>query len=149
MAGIHRVSVSLSGKEYQQLTALAASMGIKPTTAAHRAIIKGLVALVRDSKTLQDGFHTLPSSQTVGVKPESEPEPEPSEVELSVNPAPEKPPVDESQAVFDKQALQDLQRVPKDVQRKLRADFGTLTKAVQAGVRAERHNGKWRAVQYG
>lgn len=147
MAAIHRVSVSLSDKEYQQLTALASSMGIKPTTAAHRAILKGLVALARDSKTLQDGFHNLPSLQTVGVKPESALEP--SDLELSVNPAPEKPSADESQAVFDKQALKELERVPKDVQRKLRADFGTLTKAVQAGVRAERYNGKWRAVQYG
>lgn len=148
MVGIHRVSVSLNDQEYQQLTALADAMGIKPTTAAHRAILKGLMALAKDSESRQASIRhvaLLAQFQASSVNPE----PEPASMELSANPEPENQPADEPKAAFDKQALRDLERVPKDVQRKLRADFGSLTKAVEAGVRAERDNGKWRAVQYG
>jgi hypothetical protein len=49
-------------------------------------------------------------------------------------------------APFDKDALRHLERVPKDVQRQLKADYGSLTNAVKAGIRAQRYDGKWRAV---
>jgi hypothetical protein len=148
MSGIRRVSVSLNEQEYQQLTAFAAALCIKPTTAAHKAIIKGLAALVKDAESRQIALRNLAllgQLQAVGIDLESEP----VTAELSVISEPENQLADEPKAAFDKQALRDLERVPKDVQRKLRADFGSLTKAVEAGVRAERDNGKWRAVQYG
>jgi len=47
---------------------------------------------------------------------------------------------------FDKDALRSLERVPKDVQRQLKSDYGSLTNAVKAGIRAQRYDGKWRAV---
>jgi hypothetical protein len=55
----------------------------------------------------------------------------------------------ETQAAFDKQALRDLEHVPKEIQRQIRAQYGTLTEAVKAGVRAERYDGKWRVVLRG
>lgn len=49
---IHRVSVSLSEAEYSQLLQASALLGIKPTTAAHRSIKHGLLALSKEAQAL-------------------------------------------------------------------------------------------------
>jgi len=57
--GIRRVSVSLNEQEYQQLVIVAESLGIKATTAAHRALMKGLVVLSKDAEALQVNIRNL------------------------------------------------------------------------------------------
>jgi hypothetical protein len=171
----HRVSLSLTAHEYEQLISISDYLGIKPTSAAHRALTQGLSIIFNEGQKLNSGleFAKINDSRKIqrlkaAVKPSglvkkknrnkgdgdevvttSTPELEPASVELSLNPETENKPAEPAQAFFDKQALRDLERVPKDVQRKLRDEYGSLTKAVRAGVRADRHDGRWRAVQYG
>jgi hypothetical protein len=78
----------------------------------------------------------------------SESENKVSEPEISLFVESEIKPI-EIQAAFDKQALRNLERVPKSIQRELRDKFGSLAGAVKAGVRAERSDGKWIAAQWG
>lgn len=57
---VHRVSVSLSEAEYNQLVKFSGLLGIKPTTAVHRSIKHGLAAL---SKEAQDFARELQAIQ--------------------------------------------------------------------------------------
>lgn len=59
MSGVHRVSLSLNEQEYQQLLIVADSLGIKATTAAHRALMKGLGSVSKDAELLQVNIRNL------------------------------------------------------------------------------------------
>lgn len=59
MSGVHRVSISLNEQEYQRLVIIAESLGIKVTTAAHRAVVRGMSGLSNEAQDLQRDIHNL------------------------------------------------------------------------------------------
>jgi len=68
---IHRVSVSLSESEYSQLVQAAGLLGIKPTTAAHRSIKHGLIALAKEAQAVSSQIQSLKYMKRVLVDDES------------------------------------------------------------------------------
>lgn len=92
---IHRVSVSLSDSEYSKLLQASALLGIKPTTAAHRSIKHGLIALSKEAQAFESQLQTFRFFQQVFssgpplippevVKPQPKPKVQPrSEVKKS------------------------------------------------------------------
>jgi len=62
---VHRVSVSLSQSEYSQLVQAAGLLGIKPTTAAHRSIKHGLMALSKEAQAVTSQLQSLQFIQRI------------------------------------------------------------------------------------
>lgn len=71
---IHRVSVSLSEAEYSQLVHVANLLGIKPTTAVHRSIKHGLLALSKEAQALASQLQSFRFLQQISSEePSSNP----------------------------------------------------------------------------
>ncbi len=120
-----RVSLSLTAQEYEQLLSISDYLGIKPTSAAHRALTQGLSIIFNEGQKLKSTLKFAQVNELARIQLLNASNP-PDSVK--------KEPLKNDPLI--KGARKALERLSVHDRKILEKSFGSLTNAARLGVRA-------------